>query len=98
MRLIEILSCKRYRDFASAQKFPYFILLTFPLRFLIQEILKCHHPERAILAFGGERAGLSSELMAAAERRVSIPMAAGVSSLNLATAVAVVLYSGKFGQ
>ena len=63
-----------------------------------EPLKQCSLPERAILAFGGERAGLSSELMAAAERRVSIPMAAGVSSLNLATAVAVVLYSGKFGQ
>ena len=50
-----------------------------------------------LLAFGAERAGLSGELMATAERRVSIPMSAGVSSLNLATAVAVVLYSWKFG-
>ena len=63
-----------------------------------EPLKQCSLPERAILAFGGERTGLSSELMAAAERRVSIPMAAGVSSLNLATAVAVVLYSGKFGQ
>jgi len=55
-------------------------------------------PARSILAFGAERAGLSGELMARADRRVSIPMRAGVSSLNLATAVAVVLYSGKLGQ
>ncbi|MCH7620819.1 MAG: rRNA methyltransferase [Chloroflexi bacterium] len=59
---------------------------------------ECSIPARAILAFGAERAGLSSQLMATAERRVSIPMSAGVSSLNLATAVAVVLYSGRFGQ
>jgi TrmH family RNA methyltransferase len=50
-------------------------------------------PERAILAFGSERRGLSSELLAAADRRIAIPMRAGVSSLNLASAVAVILYT-----
>ncbi len=59
---------------------------------------ECSIPARAILAFGAERAGLSGELMASAERRVSIPMSAGVSSLNLATAVAVVLYTWKLGR
>lgn len=54
-------------------------------------------PANAILAFGGERGGLSRELMASADHCVSIPMSAGVSSLNLATAVAVVLYTCKFG-
>lgn len=49
-------------------------------------------PPRAILAFGTERRGLSTDLLARADRRVAIPMRPGVSSLNLATAVAVVLY------
>ena len=62
-----------------------------------EPLQKCSFPARAILAFGGERAGLSGELMASADRRISIPMSAGVSSLNLATAVAVVLYTWKFG-
>jgi TrmH family RNA methyltransferase len=52
-------------------------------------------PERAILAFGSERRGLSSELLAAADRRIAIPMRAGVSSLNLASAVAVILYASR---
>ena len=55
-------------------------------------------PAHAILAFGAEREGLSRELMASADHCVSIPMCAGVSSLNLATAVAVVLYTGRFGE
>ena len=63
-----------------------------------ESLPNCSLPARAILAFGAERAGLSSQLMASAHQRVSIPMSAGVSSLNLATAVAVVLYSGKLGQ
>tara|TARA_B100000315_G_scaffold145098_1_gene134047 strand:+ start:3787 stop:4518 length:732 start_codon:yes stop_codon:yes gene_type:complete len=55
-------------------------------------------PARAILAFGAERRGLSPELMASADHCVSIPMSAGVSSLNVATTVAVVLYTWKFGR
>jgi RNA methyltransferase, TrmH family len=48
--------------------------------------------DRAVLAFGSERRGLGPALLARAERRVAIPMRPGVSSLNLACAVAVVLY------
>ncbi len=48
---------------------------------------------RAVLAFGTERHGLSDELLARADARVSIPMRAGVSSLNLATSVAAVLFA-----
>jgi len=50
-------------------------------------------PNRAVLAFGSERAGLSPHLLDAADRLLAIPMRDGVSSLNLATAVAVVLYT-----
>ena len=52
-------------------------------------------PARAVLAFGSERRGLGPELLGAADRRVRIPMRAGVSSLNLATSVAVALYAGR---
>jgi TrmH family RNA methyltransferase len=52
-------------------------------------------PLRAILAFGTERYGLSDELLARADRRLAIPMRPGVSSLNLATAVAAVLFSQR---
>ncbi len=51
--------------------------------------------DRAILAFGSERRGLGEALLARAERRVAIPMREGVSSLNLACAVAVVLYAWR---
>jgi TrmH family RNA methyltransferase len=54
-------------------------------------------PAAAVLAFGTERDGLSPELLAQATRRVSLPMAPGVSSLNLATAVAATLYTLKAG-
>jgi TrmH family RNA methyltransferase len=50
-------------------------------------------PERALLAFGTERDGLSDDLLERADTRLRLPMRAGVSSLNLATSVAAVLYS-----
>jgi TrmH family RNA methyltransferase len=49
-------------------------------------------PSGAVLVFGAERRGLRSELRERADLSVAIPMRAGVSSLNLATAVAVILY------
>ncbi len=52
--------------------------------------------QNAILAFGTERYGASRELLSRATRRLSIPMTPGVSSLNLATSVAVALYAMKF--
>ena len=51
-------------------------------------------PSRAVLVFGSERAGVTDALLDRADRRVAIPMRPGVSSLNLATAVAVTLYTG----
>ena len=51
--------------------------------------------ERAILAFGTERDGLSPELVAGADALLRIPMREGVSSLNLATAVAAVLFARR---
>lgn len=55
-------------------------------------------PAHAILAFGSERGGLSQQLMDSADRCISIPMCPGVSSLNLASAVAVVLYAWRLEQ
>ena len=52
-------------------------------------------PDDAVLAFGSERHGLSDALLARADLRVRIPMRAGVSSLNLATSVAAVLYGDR---
>jgi TrmH family RNA methyltransferase len=50
-------------------------------------------PPGAVLAFGTERHGLTDRIREAAAMRIRIPMREGVSSLNLATAVAVVLYA-----
>ena len=49
----------------------------------------------AILAFGTERYGLSEHLLEQADARLAIPMREGVSSLNLATAVAAVLFARR---
>ena len=55
-------------------------------------------PARALLIFGSERDGVSDELLARARRRVRIPMRAGVSSLNLATSVAAVLFAWRLAS
>jgi TrmH family RNA methyltransferase len=48
---------------------------------------------RAVLAFGAERHGLSDAVRERADAVVALPMRPGVSSLNLATSVAAVLYA-----
>ncbi|HEX2699059.1 MAG TPA: RNA methyltransferase [Acidimicrobiales bacterium] len=47
---------------------------------------------RQALIVGAEGAGLSARALAAADRRVRIPMAPGVDSLNVATAAAIALH------
>ncbi|HET6951364.1 MAG TPA: RNA methyltransferase, partial [Acidimicrobiales bacterium] len=47
---------------------------------------------RIALVLGAEGAGLSHEALAAADRRIRIPVAAGVDSLNVATAAAVAFH------
>jgi TrmH family RNA methyltransferase len=49
-------------------------------------------PIDAVVVLGTERHGLSDALHARASMRVAIPMQDGVSSLNLATAAAVIAY------
>lgn len=48
-------------------------------------------PERVALVLGAEGPGLSAEALAAVDRRVRIPMAPGVDSVNVATAAAIAL-------
>ncbi len=52
----------------------------------------------AVLVFGTERHGLSGEALERADRRVRIPMRPGVSSLNLATSVAAVLFAWRLSE
>ena len=44
------------------------------------------------MLLGAEGPGLTAEALAVADTRVRIPMAAGVDSLNVATAAAIALY------
>jgi len=60
-----------------------------------EELAPAELPARAVLAFGTERHGLSGEVFERADARISIPMREGVSSLNLATSVAIVLFAMK---
>ncbi len=55
-------------------------------------------PPRALLTFGTERYGLSESLLERVDVRVALPMRAGVSSLNLATSVAAVLYAWRLSR
>jgi tRNA G18 (ribose-2'-O)-methylase SpoU len=50
-------------------------------------------PHRVALLVGAEGPGLSAGAIAAAHHRVRIPLAAGVDSLNVATAAAIALYA-----
>lgn len=47
---------------------------------------------RRVVLVGAEGPGLSAAVLAAADRRVAIPMAAGVDSINVAAATAVALH------
>lgn len=55
-------------------------------------------PAGAVLLVGTERAGLPTEYLDRAAHRLRLPMRSGVSSLNLATAVAAALYSTPIGS
>ena len=52
-------------------------------------------PDDAVLVVGAERSGVSDELRTRADAVLALPMRAGVSSLNLATAVAAALYRSR---
>jgi RNA methyltransferase, TrmH family len=63
-----------------------------------EEVAPAELPARAVLAFGTERHGLSDEVFERADAQISIPMREGVSSLNLATSVAIVLFTMKLSH
>ena len=54
-------------------------------------VFVAQRPERVALVLGAEGPGLSEGALAATERCVRIPMAAGVDSVNVATAAAIAL-------
>ena len=50
-------------------------------------------PARVAVVFGTEGPGLSDGVCTRADRRVRIPMAAGIDSLNVAAAAAIAFYA-----
>jgi tRNA G18 (ribose-2'-O)-methylase SpoU len=49
-------------------------------------------PERVLLLFGSEGSGLTPAARAAADGEITVPTAADVDSLNVATASGIVLH------
>lgn len=59
-----------------------------------EEVLDpAHLPERVAFLVGAEGPGLTEAALAAADRRVAIPMASAVDSVNVATAAAIALHA-----
>ena len=57
------------------------------------QVLAAAPPDRLALVFGAEGAGLSDAAVACIDRRVRIPIADGVDSLNVAAAAGIALYA-----
>jgi tRNA G18 (ribose-2'-O)-methylase SpoU len=59
------------------------------------DALVAERPERLALVFGTEGHGLTNKATGALDRRVRIPMGAGIDSLNVAAATAVAFYATR---
>jgi len=57
-----------------------------------EPLLTAPRPERLAILFGNERHGLSADWLELCRRRVTIPMQAGVDSLNVSVAAGIVLH------
>ena len=57
-----------------------------------EDVRRAQLPDRALLVFGSERGGISAATRRQADALVALPIRPGVSSYNLATAVAMTLY------
>jgi TrmH family RNA methyltransferase len=62
----------------------------------VSETSRGEAPKPPIYIFGTERDGISPLLLNLSDQKLSIPMKPGVSSLNLATSVAIVVYNYCF--
>jgi 23S rRNA (guanosine2251-2'-O)-methyltransferase len=54
--------------------------------------------QRAVFVLGNESQGVSSQVGAVADLEVSIPMANGVESLNVAVTAALIAFNGMFNK
>ncbi len=70
-----------------------FTLVASSLRSTAVDLASYAAPERVALLLGTEGAGLSQCWLEAADAEVTIPMASGIDSLNVATAAAVLAYA-----
>jgi tRNA G18 (ribose-2'-O)-methylase SpoU len=82
-----VASALRARGFASVALTP--DPAAPPIDVAARELAGC---QQLALLFGNEAAGLSAELLAAADLRVRIPLAPEVDSLNVATASGIALH------
>ncbi len=57
-----------------------------------EELASARRPARLGLLFGNEAQGLGAEIVAACNRRITIPMRLGTDSLNVAVSAGIILY------
>ncbi|MEE2787866.1 MAG: RNA methyltransferase [Myxococcota bacterium] len=57
-----------------------------------QVLYECHAPDDCVWILGNETNGISDAVASHLDRRITIPMAGGVESLNVATAGAIVAF------
>ena len=62
------------------------------------DVARYRAPQRAIVLVGNEGGGLSPALQKRADDALTIPLAPGVDSLNVAAATAVMLWALRPGQ
>lgn len=60
-----------------------------------ESLFESEPPHRAVYVLGSESQGLSREIAAQLDRRLSIPMRGGVESLNVAVAAGLVCYRAR---
>lgn len=63
-----------------------------------EPLADARRPDRIALLLGNEAEGLPDDLVARCQRRVILPMAAGVDSLNVAVAAGIVLHHFALGK
>lgn len=92
-RLPMAVSTNLRSDIAACQASGVQVLATLPTAPLTYWEIDLKRP--TLLLLGNEGAGLSPELAAMADTQIKIPLAAGVESLNVAIAAAVILYEAQ---
>ncbi len=81
----------------QAQGWVLWAVETAPAAVPLAKVLKSPLPDRLLLALGNEIAGVDPGLLAMADAVVALPMAGRKRSLNVATALAAVVYGLRLG-